>query len=103
MLVGYYQGALPADRPDEYRRDSPLYNADQIKTPLLLFHGTDDNLLPIKLVRDFRKEVEAAGVPVEFLAFKNEGHGLSFPSSNLVAAQEQIAWFRKYLGDQQAQ
>jgi len=103
LLVGYYQGALPADRPDEYRRDSPLYNADQIKTPLLLFHGTDDNLLPIKLVRDFRKEVEAAGVPVEFLAFKNEGHGLSFPSSNLVAAQEQIAWFRKYLGDQQAQ
>jgi dipeptidyl aminopeptidase/acylaminoacyl peptidase len=103
LLVGFYEGALPSDRPDEYRRDSPLYNADQIKTPLLLFHGIDDKELPIKPVRDFRKEVDAVGAPVEFLAFKNEGHGLSLPASNLVAAQEQIAWFRKYLGIQKEQ
>jgi dipeptidyl aminopeptidase/acylaminoacyl peptidase len=48
-------------------------------------------------VRDFRKAVDATETPVELLVFKNEGHSLTLPSSKLVAAQQQIAWFRKYL------
>lgn len=96
-LVDTYQGALPKDEPEEYRRDSPLYASDRVKTPLLLFHGTDD-FLPIKLVKEFRKGVVATETPVELLIFKHEGHDLSLPESRLVAAQQQIAWFRKYLG-----
>ena len=96
-LVDVYQGGLPADRPDEYQRDSPLYNADQVKTPLLMFHGTDD-FLPIRLVREFRKRVALTDTPVQLVIFKNEGHSLTLPASRLVAAQQQIAWFRKYLG-----
>ena len=95
-LVDTYQGALPKDEPEEYRRDSPLYSADRVKTPLLLFHGVDD-FLPIKLVMEFRKGVAGTETPVELLVFKNEGHELSLPESKLVAAQQQIAWFRKYL------
>lgn len=96
-LVDTYQGALPKDEPEEYHRDSPLYASDRVKTPLLLFHGTDD-FLPIKLVKEFRKGVVATETPVELLVFKHEGHDLSLPESRLVAAQQQIAWFRKYLG-----
>ncbi|HET9907029.1 MAG TPA: prolyl oligopeptidase family serine peptidase [Anaerolineales bacterium] len=103
LMVDFYQGARPAQKPDEYRWDSPMHNAAQINTPLLLFHGVDDNLLPFRLVKQFRTEVESAGVPVRFLAFKSEGHGLSFPSSQLIAAQEQIVWFREYLGIQPSQ
>ena len=33
----------------------------------------------------------------QMLAFKNKGHRLTLPESKLVAAQQQIAWFRKYL------
>ena len=96
-LVDAYQGALPKDEPAEYRRDSPLYSADQVKTPLLLFHGVDD-FLPSKLVREFRKGVASTGTSVALLVFKQEGHDLSLPDSRLVAAQQQIAWFRNYLG-----
>ena len=94
--VEYYQGALPEDGQVEYQRDSPLYNAAKVKTPLLLLHGTDD-FLPIKLVRKFRKGVASTETPVQLLIFKNEGHSLSLPASRLVAAQQQIVWFRKYL------
>ncbi len=96
-LVAFYEGSLPATRPGEYRRDSPLQQADAVRTPVLLMQGTED-FLPVKLVRDFRKAVEATGTPVKMLVFKNEGHGLTLPSSKLFAAQQQIAWFRKYLG-----
>ena len=95
-LVTFYEGNLPEDRAEEYRRDSPLPNADAVKTPVLLIQGTED-FLPVKLVRDFRNAVEATETPVEMLVFKNEGHSLTLPSSKLIAAQQQIAWFRKYL------
>ena len=96
-LVTFYEGNLPEDRPEEYRRDSPLHNADAVRTPVLLMQGAED-FLPVKLVRDFRNAVEATGTPVELLVFRNEGHSLTLPSSKLFAAQQQIAWFRKYLG-----
>jgi pimeloyl-ACP methyl ester carboxylesterase len=95
-LVTFYEGGLPEGRPEEYRRDSPLYNADAVRTPVLLMQGTED-FLPVKLVREFRKAVKATETPVELLVFKNEGHSLALPSSKLFAAQQQIAWFRKYL------
>jgi dipeptidyl aminopeptidase/acylaminoacyl peptidase len=95
-LVTFYEGSLPPDQPDEYRRDSPLDNADAIRTPVLLVQGTDD-FLPVNLVREFQKAVESTETPVELLVFKNEGHSLTLPSSKLFAAQQQIAWFRKYL------
>ena len=63
---------------------------------MLLMQGMED-FLPVKLVRDFRKAVDATGTPVELLVFKNEGHSLGLPESKLFAAQQQIAWFRKYL------
>ena len=101
-LVTFYEGNLPEGRPEEYRRDSPLHNAGAVRTPVLLIQGTED-FLPVKLVRDFRNTVEATRTPVEMLVFKNEGHSLTLPSSKLYAAQQQIAWFRKYLGIQTEQ
>ena len=95
-LVTFYEGSVPANRPDEYRRDSPLHSADGVQTPVLLMQGLED-FLPVKLVRDFRKAVESTETPVELLVFRNEGHTLSLPSNKLFAAQQQIAWFRKYV------
>jgi dipeptidyl aminopeptidase/acylaminoacyl peptidase len=96
FLVTYLEGSVPAEQPDEYRRDSPVYSASKIKTPLLLFHGEDDDL-PFEIVRDFRNGIDDEITPIEMLVFKNEGHSLSFSSSRLIAAQHQIVWFRKYL------
>jgi dipeptidyl aminopeptidase/acylaminoacyl peptidase len=102
FLVSFMEGSVPADQTDEYRNDSPYYSAAQVKTPLLLLHGMDDNL-PFQIVRDFRNGIDEDTTPVKMLVFKNEGHTLSFSSSRLIAAQEQIVWFRKYLGIQQTQ
>lgn len=95
-LVTFMEGSVPNARPEEYRRDSPFYQASQVTTPLLLFHGRDDNL-PFGIVRDFRQGIDEETTPIQMLVFKNEGHSLTLSSSRLVAAQEQIAWFRKHL------
>ncbi|MCC6457491.1 MAG: prolyl oligopeptidase family serine peptidase [Caldilineaceae bacterium] len=96
LLVSYAEGRLPTESEWEYRRDSPLYQADDIRTPLLLFHGEDD-FLPVATVKNFHDRIVAAGTPATLLVFQQEGHTLTHPTSRFLAAQSQIAWFRKYL------
>jgi dipeptidyl aminopeptidase/acylaminoacyl peptidase len=94
--VSYHEGRSPTLDPAEYTADSPLFNTARIRTPLLIFHGTDD-FLPVRIVENWHDQLEARDVPVTFLQFANEGHGLSDPANQLTAAQAQIAWFRDNL------
>ncbi|HEX9763037.1 MAG TPA: prolyl oligopeptidase family serine peptidase, partial [Acidimicrobiia bacterium] len=41
----YLDGLIGTD-PEEIRRRSPLYSADQIKVPVILFQGLDDKVVP---------------------------------------------------------
>jgi dipeptidyl aminopeptidase/acylaminoacyl peptidase len=95
-VVSYLEGRPPTADPAEYTRDSPIYNAVRVRTPLLIFHGTLD-FLPVSLAVNFHDQIDAGDTPVEMLRFEGEGHGLRSPTSQLVAVQAQIAWFRQYL------
>ncbi|MEM8531989.1 MAG: prolyl oligopeptidase family serine peptidase [Chloroflexota bacterium] len=86
----------PYTDPQEYQDDSPSYNVDQMVTPVLTFHGTED-FLPITLNENLHQQLVDQEVPARMIKFIGEGHGLGAPSSQLYAAQEQIDWFRTYL------
>jgi hypothetical protein len=91
------EGRTPTDDPTgEYSKDSPIYNAAKVRTPTLIFHATED-YLPVAHAIDFHNKVAVTGTPVELLTFEGEIHGLGLLSSNIIAGQAQIAWFRQYL------
>ena len=96
-VVSYLEGQPPTVDPAEYTKDSPFFQAAQVQTPLLMFHGTRD-FLPIQTAANFHDQVEANGVPVVLLAFQDEGHGLTSPVSQFTAGQAQVAWFQEFLG-----
>jgi dipeptidyl aminopeptidase/acylaminoacyl peptidase len=95
-LVSYLEGRTPILDSAEYLRDSPIYNAPKIRTPLLIFAGTAD-FLPITISANLHDQVDIGKTAVKFLKFTGEGHGLGRLSSQTTAAQAQIAWFRQYL------
>jgi dipeptidyl aminopeptidase/acylaminoacyl peptidase len=104
-LMPYLQGLPPWANPDEYRRDSPIFNASRIKTPTLTFQGTLD-FLPITLGENTHLQIVNAGTPAKMLQFVGAGHGLVAGNSSALgtpakyeryAAQEQILWFQRYL------
>ncbi len=102
-LVAYLMGQAATSDPGEFVRDSPAYNVHRIRSPLLLFHGTED-FLPYELVTNIHDQVEASGIPARFLRAYGYGHGLTDsegdPDGSLgqrYAAQLQIDWFRRYL------
>lgn len=95
-FVSYLEGRSPTTDPGEYTRDSPLYNAGKIRAPTLIFDGTRD-FLPYTLSSNLHDQINANGVPSDFLLFLGEGHGLAAPNSQFTAAEAQINWFRRYL------
>lgn len=95
-LMSYLEGSSPMAAPAEYVQDSPGYIANAIRTPTLIFHGTQD-FLPINIAESFHETLDSNGVPVRMLRFEDEGHGLAQAENQLLAAQEQIRWFRQYM------
>lgn len=101
-LAPWMQGLPPEVALEEYRRDSPAYNADRVRTPLLAFHGTAD-FIPVTIMENFMNKVINNGVPAKMVKFTGAGHGLGNSPPQFVApyevygAQEQLIWFRTYL------
>lgn len=54
---------------------SPAMYAAKIKAPVLLAAGGEDDIAPIEHSEKMEKALKSAGVPVETLYFKTEGHG----------------------------
>ncbi|HEX2077866.1 MAG TPA: prolyl oligopeptidase family serine peptidase, partial [Longimicrobium sp.] len=96
-LISYLVGQTPMEWPEAHRRVSPLYLADQARTPTLIFHG-DHDFLQVDVARNFHAALAQRGVPVTMLEFRGEEHGVArVPAHERVAAQAQIAFFRRHL------
>jgi dipeptidyl aminopeptidase/acylaminoacyl peptidase len=97
VALPFLEGATPYAAPDEYRKDSPSYNAAKIKTPVLSFHGTED-FLPVTLNENLHLMLVEQGTPARMIKYAGAGHGIvSSADYEFYGAQEQIQWFRTYL------
>jgi dipeptidyl aminopeptidase/acylaminoacyl peptidase len=72
----YTEMGDPVADADYLRRISPLFHAGQIRRPLLVLQGANDPRV-LKVESDEIVEaVRANDVPVEYMVFDDEGHGL---------------------------
>jgi dipeptidyl aminopeptidase/acylaminoacyl peptidase len=73
-------GILPEFR-QRYDERSPLNYADCIRTPIALFHGTADEVVPVSQARSLAKVIRENEVPLHFHLFRGEGHGWRKPGT----------------------
>ncbi|MFN2276221.1 MAG: alpha/beta hydrolase family protein, partial [Candidatus Promineifilaceae bacterium] len=57
---------------------------DKIQAPLMVIHGANDPRVPLSEAQQLVDAVRAQGVPVEFLVFEDEGHGINKLANKLV-------------------
>jgi dipeptidyl aminopeptidase/acylaminoacyl peptidase len=98
-LLSYLAGTTPMENPTRYQQMSPLYSAQRIQTPTMLFHGSDD-FLNIDVVRNFHDVIAANDTPVMLYEFQGMGHSLHDLGYQRIAAQLQVDFFRRYLAGQ---
>ena len=73
-------GELP-DAADLYRARSPLFHADKIVDPIIVFQGTDDVVVPQDQSDSIVASLKRRGIPHEYHLFEGEGHGWRNPET----------------------
>jgi len=63
------------------RELSPIHRAERIGGPLLVFHGTDDPVVPFAQTAQLVRRISDAGGDVELVAYDGEGHGFRDPEN----------------------
>jgi dipeptidyl aminopeptidase/acylaminoacyl peptidase len=90
---------LPADEA-EARAQSPAYNAEKIRAPIMLVHGRKDRRVPIEQMEFLIDQLKAAGKAPEHVVIEDkEGHGFYDLDNNDELYPQMVAFFDKYIGD----
>jgi dipeptidyl aminopeptidase/acylaminoacyl peptidase len=94
----YYIGKSPLEDPELYRKNAPFYDFHKVKTPTILFHGSEDKDVPTHHSwYQFRALRELGKADVRFLLFPGEKHGLKKLTHRRRKVEEELAWFDKHL------
>ena len=92
-IPGFLGGGTPADSLDLYRRISPVYHADRIKTPLMLVIGDKDETRYADNLR-FYEALIKAGSPARLVVYKGAGHEISNAELGVKHVRQSIDFFR---------
>ena len=68
-------GGTPKHLPEEYEKRSAIAWADQINTPLLIFHTTGDDKVSIKQVDKLVEQLKKYQKDYEYVTFDSNVHG----------------------------
>ncbi len=77
---------------------SPLTQVDRIRAPLMVIHGANDPRVPVSEAEQIVAALRARDVPVEYLRYENEGHGLVRLANRLDAYPRVAAFLARHLG-----
>lgn len=88
------------DLMDEMWRRSSLRKVAQVKTPVMLLHGENDNDVPIAESEQFYIALKDAGVEAVMVRYPREGHGLRETKHVVDSIDRSIAWYRKHFPNQ---
>jgi dipeptidyl aminopeptidase/acylaminoacyl peptidase len=97
----WYIGGTPWDNPQEWADRSAITHVKNVITPTIIFHGGEDttssvnqSLMYFTALRDIGK------IPVRYIKFPRQGHGIEEPRLQRIHMIEEIRWFQKYVKEE---
>lgn len=88
---------LPWETKEIWERWSGMEYVTNVTTPLLITHGEEDRRVPIAQAEQFWRGMDRQDLPVVFLRYPREGHGIGEPRHRIDLYRRQMAWFDHYL------
>ncbi len=94
----YYFGKSPLEDPQLYLKLAPLYDFHKVRTPVLLFQGDADRVVPAHHAwTQFRALQQTSKADVRLVMFPGEKHSLKKLSFQRRKLEEELAWFDRHL------
>ncbi|MCS7228913.1 MAG: S9 family peptidase [Candidatus Kryptonium sp.] len=108
LITDYSNSYLPSWEPDYlgdyywnnlkiYLERSPFYYVKNIKTPVLIMHGDEDQNTFISNSKEMYQALKHLGRTVEFVRYPREEHGFREPNHRIDEFYRCLEWFNKYL------
>ena len=92
-------GATLWQRPDLYIKNSPIFSADKVKTPILIIHNEHDGNAPFAQGLEWFLAFRRLGKKAWMLQYDEETHGVSFKKNYVDYLIRSTQFFDYYLKD----
>lgn len=76
---------------------SPSFAIDQLSSPLILFHGQDDKVVPPAVSQEVVARLDARGIHHAYTEYAGEGHGFKKTTTRVDALTQEIAFYAKII------
>ena len=91
-LIGPYPQAR-----DLYVERSPIHHVELIDSPVIVFQGLDDKVVPPNQSEAIVEALRGRGIHVEYHAFEGEGHGFRRAETMIEVLEAELAFYRRVL------
>jgi dipeptidyl aminopeptidase/acylaminoacyl peptidase len=81
-----------------YEARSPIFHTDRLRTPLILFQGLEDMVVPPEQAEMMARALADKGVPFAHLTYEGEQHGFRQAKNIKRTAEAELAFYGKVLG-----
>lgn len=86
----------PLHSYDEFKAQSPVYNADRLIRPLLIMHGEKDKVVSVEHAYRFKKALELYDKSFEWYVFPEMGHSVDDHEQSIRLYGEAIQFIKKH-------
>ena len=81
-----------------YRERSPIHHVDRLSTPVILFQGLEDEVVPPAQAERMVEALARKGIPHAYLAFQGEQHGFRKAETIRRCAEAELSFYGQVLG-----
>ena len=96
-----YTVSLVAPYPEGeaiYRERSPIFHLDRLRSPLVMFQGTDDKVVPPNQTQMVVDALRGTDVPFAAVFFEGEGHGFRKAENIIRCLEAELSFYAQVLG-----
>ena len=81
-----------------YEERSPIFHTDLLRTPMILFQGLEDAVVPPDQAESMAEALREKGVPFAYVAYEGEQHGFRQAKNIIRTAEDELSFYAQVLG-----
>jgi dipeptidyl aminopeptidase/acylaminoacyl peptidase len=81
-----------------YEERSPIFHTDLLRTPMILFQGLDDPIVPPDQAESMAEALRQKGVPFAYVAYEGEQHGFRQAKNIIRTAEAELSFYAQVFG-----